>query len=186
MRVLPILLFLPPALCACGDAPRNAPPAAASSTLPPGHPGVDGALPAGHPGVAAEGVAELDDPSRFAGRAVLRGALAEASSGTLMVMLRPRGERFPIWAYVVDLADPDAAKQGLAPAENGARVLTFLLSKDTTLMRQAIPDRIELEVAVSYDPDGDVDTKGDQVVGVANAVRGDEALVVELDPGAAK
>ncbi len=178
-------------LASCGDAPRDASTVAraplqggGAAQLPPNHPGSGAALPAAHPGLEGSADAGLTDPSVFAGRAVLKGALAEATSGMLMVMLRAKGQRFPIWAYRVDIAAPEAERLGLAPAANGERVLTFALNKDMAMMPQAIPANVELEVAVSYDPDGDVDTKEGIVVGAVAAKAGDTALSIDIVPPA--
>jgi hypothetical protein len=175
------------ACLACGDAPR---PAAEPVTrapapnpeLPPGHPSLD-QLPAGHPqvGGVAPQVPELTDPSQFAGRALLKGELATATQGRIIVTLRQKGMRMPLWAYVLELSDPELEKKGLQPAVGDTRELIFALNKDTTILPSPLPKGVELEVEVAYDADGSVDTRDDAVTGVVDAKPGDLGLQIVLE-----
>jgi hypothetical protein len=185
-RLVPLFAL---ACLACGDAPRPAsrelstPTPAASSELPPGHPPLN-PLPAGHPqvgGGAANQAPELNDPSQFAGRALLKGELATATQGRIIVSLRQKGMRMPLWAYVLDLADPELEKKGLQPAVGGTRELIFALNKDTTILPSPLPKGVELEVEVAYDADGSVDTRDDSVSGVVDAKPGDLGLEIVLE-----
>lgn len=180
------------AVLACGDAPRPAGPAplqpkspTQAGPLPDGHPPLE-ELPAGHPqlsGAAAQRP-ELTDPSQFAGTALLKGELASATTGRLMVTLRQKGQsgpKMPLWAYVVDLDDPDAHKKGLGALGGDAREFVFVLNKDTTILPSLLPPNVELEVELRYDLDGSVDTREDAVFAVADAVRGDTTLTLLLE-----
>lgn len=182
---------------ACGDAPRPAGPApsqpkspAKAGPLPDGHPPL-GELPAGHPqlsGAAAQRP-ELNDPSQFAGTALLKGELASATSGRLMVSLRQKGQsgpKMPLWAYVVDLDDPDAQKKGLSAPGGDTREFVFVLNKDTTILPSPLPKNVELEVELRYDADGSVDTRDDAVFAVVDAARGDTGLSLVLEKPAQK
>ncbi len=185
-RLVPLLAL---ACLACGDAPRPAnrepsiPAPAANSELPPGHPPLN-ALPSGHPQVGdteSSAAPELNDPSQFAGRALLKGELATATQGRIIVSLRQKGMRMPLWAYVLDLADPELEKKGLQPAVGGTRELIFALNKDTTILPSPLPKGVELEVEVAYDADGSVDTRDDAVAGVVDAKPGDLGLEIVLE-----
>jgi hypothetical protein len=181
-RRIPLLLSLA-ALAACGDAPRPAPSGAPPSADPHTAPGA-GQLPANHPPL--DPAAPKPDATQFAGRVVLKGALAEATTGALFVTLHPAGSRMPIWSYKVDLDDPDAAKKGLAPAAGGTRELTFALNQRTTMFPGNLPSAVELELAVLYDPDKSVDSKEGQVRAAVPAKPNDLGLYLELDPTTAK
>lgn len=181
----------------CGDAPRpaapqSAPPPVSNSTgaLPQGHPPLN-EMPPGHPQVpgAATQRAELTDPSQFAGVALLKGELASATQGRLMVTLRQKGQsgpKMPLWAYVVDLDDPEAEKKGLMPAKDGAREFVFVLNKDTTILPSPLPKSVELEVELRFDLDGSVDTRDDAYFAVTDAVRGATQLELVLEKPAQK
>ncbi len=176
----------------CGDAPRPAspqsalPPAStAPGALPPGHPSLN-ELPPGHPQVAGASSqrAELTDPSQFAGVAVLKGELANATQGRLMVTLRQKGQsgpKMPLWAYVVDLDDPEVEKKGLMPARDGQREFMFVLNKDTTILPSPLPKNVALEVELRFDLDGSVDTRDDAYFAVVDTVRGDTQLELVLE-----
>lgn len=163
----------------CGDAPRSAAPEIASSRAAES----GGALPAGHPSLDAAHAASSG--GQVAGRAILKGELAEATTGCLFVTLRIAGQRMPTWSYRVEMTDPAESKQGLAPAKDGVRELIFVLNEQTTLFQGAIDPLAEYEVQVMYDPDGSVDSKEGQVVAIAPAKIGAEDLYLELDPAAA-
>lgn len=177
---------------ACGDAPRPAGPAplqgkpsTQAGALPDGHPPL-GELPAGHPQLSDAPAQRpaLTDPSQFAGTALLKGELARATSGRLMVSLRQKGQsgpKMPLWAYVVDVGDPDAQKKGLGAAGGDTREFVFVLNKDTTILPSPLPANVELEVELRYDLDGSVDTREDAVFAVTDAVRGDSGLVLVLE-----
>lgn len=187
---------------ACGDAPRPAAastPAAASATkpgpvtpgpLPDGHPPVGEQLPDGHPQLASGAQRpELTDPSQFAGSALLKGELATTNVGRLMVTLRQKGQtgaKMPLWAYVVDLDDPEVEKKGLLAASGDTREFVFVLNKDTTILPSPLPKNVELEVELRYDADGSVDTRDDAVFAVVDAARGDTGLSLVLEKPAQK
>lgn len=168
----------------CGDAPR--PAASTPSPAPRPSAGAGGELPAGHPPIADPHAQRptVDDPSVFAGRAVLEGDIASAQQGRIMITLRQTGQRMPLWAYVVDVADPNASKLGLQPAADGKRELLFALNKDTTIIPSPLPKGVELEVEVRYDIDGNVDTRDDFFAATTPAKPGDTDLVLVLSKAA--
>ncbi len=174
----PILLA---ALAACSDAPSAVQtPAAHAPASDPHDP--HAGLPAGHPPL--DPVQGAEDVGQVAGRAVLRGELANATAGCLFVTLRQAGQRMPTWTYRVDLDDPDVARKGLAAAADGARELTFVLNQKTSLMKVPVDTTVPLEVQVMFDPDGNVDSREGQVSAVAPAKLGDEDVLLELAPEA--
>jgi hypothetical protein len=166
---------------ACGDAPRSAPPegpdASAPSDphagLPSGHPSLDAAQPPASSG-------------QVAGRAILKGDLAQASSGCLFVTLRIADQKMPTWTYRVDVVDPSKSGQGLAASKDGVRELIFVLNQQTSLFPGAIDPTGRYEVQVMYDPDANVDSKEGQVSAIAKAKIGADDVYLELDPAAAK
>ena len=169
-------LFLLSALVfpACGDAPRSAPPESASASAPSDpHAG----LPAGHPPASS---------GQVAGRAILKGDLAQASGGCLFVTLRIAGQKMPTWSYRVDVVDPSESGKGLAATKDGVRELIFVLNQQTTLFQGVIDPTAKYEVQVMYDPDANVDSKEGQVAQVAAAAIGADDVYLELDPAAAK
>ncbi|NUP97417.1 MAG: hypothetical protein HUU28_14750, partial [Planctomycetaceae bacterium] len=86
----------------------------------------------------------------------------------------------PLWAYMVDLRDPEPERAGLVRRDDGSRALVFTLSRDTTLIGAPLPPDVPFEVAALYDPDGDIDSKDGQVVASAPARRGDLGIRMEL------
>jgi hypothetical protein len=122
----------------------------------------------------------INDSSRFAGTVELSGGLESASEGLLLVMLRAVGKDAPLWAYMVDLRDPEPERAGLVRRDDGSRALVFTLSRDTTLIGAPLPPDVPFEVAALYDPDGDIDSKDGQVVASAPARRGDLGIRMEL------
>lgn len=165
MKQLPKFALLTLLACACADEPA----ASSSARRPQDHSGAG----------ARKG---LDDPSQFAGTIELRGALARAEQGAVLVMLRLVGQPAPLWAYLVDFADPEAERHGLLTREDGSRALVFALNKDSTLIGAPLPQGQALEIAAVYDPDGDIDSKEGQVRAAAPARRGDLGITLALDP----
>src|SRR5687768_7543910 len=164
----------------CGDAPRSAAPESAGAPAPSD---ARGGLPAGHPPL--ESAAKPSSNAQVAGRAILKGALAETTSGCVFVTLRIADQRMPTWTYRVDMLDPAESKQGLGAAKDGVRELIFVLNEQTTLMQGAIDPLARYEVQIMYDPDGSVDSKEGQVVAIAPAKLGADDLYLELDPASA-
>ena len=155
--LLPLLLLA----ASCGGE--------ADSGVPEPHSG----LPAGHPGI------DVIEGASFAGRAVLKGRLAEAEEGFLMISLFPAGTRLPILSYRVAMGDP-----ALATDAEGRRVLTFRLDDQSTLIPGRVPAGTPLEIGIRYDADGYVETKDGDVEARVAARPGDEGLELVLDPDA--
>jgi hypothetical protein len=164
----------------CGDAPRSATPESAGAPAPSD---AREGLPAGHP--AVDSASKPSSGAQVAGRAILKGALAETASGCIFVTLRITGQRIPTWSYRVEMLDPAESKQGLGVAKDGVRELLFVLNEQTTLMQGAIDPLAQYEVQIMYDPDGSVDSKEGQVAAIAPAKLGAEDLYLELDPASA-
>ena len=147
-----LVLALALVLSACGDAPR---PVEAPSSSPHAHGTFRG----------------------FAGQALLKGELALAERGALMISVYPKGTRMPALTTKIALDDPRVTRNA-----RGERVVDFQLDESTSMIPGAVPDGLEVELEVRFDLDGYVETKEGDVSAMVPARPGDRGLVLVLPP----
>lgn len=152
-RTLPCLPLLL-ALTSCGDGPEPYEPGAES-----------------RPAASA-----ASSEVHFHGKAVLKGALAEATEGAVMVSVRPQGVNMPVWTYKIPMDGPEVRSEG------GERAVHFDLSAANSMIPGDVPLDVPLEVQVMYSPNGYVESEG--IVKTAGPAEPGEAVELVLDPDA--
>jgi hypothetical protein len=138
---------------ACGDSPKPVQPAPTKSASAP-------------------------TSDSISGRAILEGALAQASEGFLMVSAFPPGSRMPLLSYRVPISDPSIQK-----GSDGRRVFTFHLDPHTSMIPGSVPAGTQVELEIRYDRDGVVETKDGDVTAKSTVKVGDSALELVLSGG---
>lgn len=114
-------------------------------------------------------------PLRFTGEVVLTGRLARASTGAVVILVRPVGGKDASWRRSYEVADPWWTQTA------SGRSLPFGLSPDDALVDPAPPLSAEMEIVARYDPDGNPDTLDTDAVEVATRARtGATDLVLTL------
>ena len=152
----------------CGDAPRPVDDAGGRRTqLPPGHPPTGGDAPTQARPVALG----------FAGKAILKGELASAEQGALMVSAFPPGSRMPILTTKIALDDARVRR-----TEQGERELGFQLDSASSMIPGEVAEGVEVEIEVRFDRDGYVETKEGDVAARVKARPGARDLVLVLPP----
>lgn len=115
-------------------------------------------------------------PARFAGNVHLEGALAQAQSGSLFLIVREPGSRVPSLTRKYEIGDPAFSVQ------DDVRVLHFALDERDNMGGVAVPMADDMEIEARFDPDGIVDTSEGVVRAAVHARPGEREISIVVRP----